>query len=278
MHAGRVRPSAGLDLEPCLSGATSSASGSGSRGAPDLEVEERLGGQPGNRRRPDVLVVELPTRIEGGPARAAGRRDALRPNAATSRRRAPACSSLPVRGARPSIEPCRRRRRSPATTRATPRRHVAWVPGKSPRRASRSSIPTPAGLRVRGPADRIRGALGDARWRRARRLDLRTRPAGQAGDRHRPDRGRLRRRGRAGCRSSRRLGFELRDPRALVARAPLPDARGPALQPARVLPRLPGDRPARLFRDWLREHPDDLERYRDAKLGAAPRPTRPGST
>jgi GrpB-like predicted nucleotidyltransferase (UPF0157 family) len=25
----------------------------------------------------------------------------------------------------------------------------------------------------------------------------------------------------------------------------------------------------RLFRDWLREHPDDLDRYRDAKLAAA---------
>jgi GrpB-like predicted nucleotidyltransferase (UPF0157 family) len=25
----------------------------------------------------------------------------------------------------------------------------------------------------------------------------------------------------------------------------------------------------RIFRDWLREHPDDLARYRDAKLGAA---------
>ena len=24
-----------------------------------------------------------------------------------------------------------------------------------------------------------------------------------------------------------------------------------------------------LFRDWLRAHPDDLEAYRDAKLGAA---------
>ena len=43
----------------------------------------------------------------------------------------------------------------------------------------------------------------------------------------------------------------------------------PALQPARVLTGLPGDHPARLFRDWLREHPDDLAAYRDAKLGAA---------
>ena len=25
----------------------------------------------------------------------------------------------------------------------------------------------------------------------------------------------------------------------------------------------------RIFRDWLREHPDDLALYRDAKLGAA---------
>ena len=25
----------------------------------------------------------------------------------------------------------------------------------------------------------------------------------------------------------------------------------------------------RIFRDWLREHPEDRDRYRDAKLGAA---------
>ena len=34
----------------------------------------------------------------------------------------------------------------------------------------------------------------------------------------------------------------------------------------------------RLFRDWLREHPEDLALYRDAKLGAAAAANAAGST
>ena len=65
-------------------------------------------------------------------------------------------------------------------------------------------------------------------------------------------------------------GFELRHPRALVARAPVPAAEDPRVQPARVLARTaPEPIRHRIFRDWLREHPDDLALYRDAKLGAA---------
>ncbi len=55
----------------------------------------------------------------------------------------------------------------------------------------------------------------------------------------------------------------------MVARAPLPGHDDPRCNLHVFGPDSPEPVRHRLFRDWLLEHPEDRDRYRDAKLGAA---------
>ena len=194
--------------------------------------------QPPRRRRPGAVASRRP----GRPAARHGAR----------LRRVPTPEEITRHDEAPPPTACRRGWGSTA-----PAATSAWsTPIRRGRGTSRLRGPGPP--RVGGPRAR----------RRARWLHVGARAAGQAGDRHRPHR--RGRRGRGGVRAGPGTGrLPAGDPRAVVARAPLPGGRRPAVQPARLFAEGPGAGPAPDVPGLAARAYGHLALYRDCKLAAA---------